>query len=296
VTPIRFTEWATVGDLEHDTRLEAAADALHARPSRDWEGAPDSPAGGFLAALALRAAGCATRLPRPVSFACQFVRQPSFDPVLVRVSTLHASERTAALRVSMTQSEAPTLEALVWAAANDMPGYAVEFAPIPEFPGPEGLPSIFAAAPAGGAQVPRCWQHAEFRCLPPPALRECARPDPVLRAWHRFVPTAVQEESWVDAGRVLFLVHARALSPLCSQHGGPVWALPPVGSGIDLAVQLHRDTRRSEWLMVEGRVPAAVDGIVHSQLGVWAPDGSLVASATSSLLCRRGALGEAQAA
>lgn len=285
-----------MGDLERDTRLDGTPDALRAELSRDWEGAPGSPAGGFLAALALRAAGCATPLPRPVSFACQFVRQPSFGPVQVRVSTLHASERTAALRVSMTQSEAPTLEALVWAAANDMPGYAVEFAPIPEFPGPEGLPSIFAAGPAACAGVPRCWQHAEFRCVAPGALVNGARRDPVLRAWHRFVPTPVHADAWVDAGRVLFLVYARALSPLLAQHGGPLWGLPPVGSGIDLSVQLHRDTRTSAWLLVEGRVPAAADGIVHSQLGAWATDGSLVASATSSLFCRRGTLGEARAA
>jgi len=275
-----------MGDLERDTRLEGEAGLYRAPLSRAWEGAPRTPIGGFLAALALRAAGQATPLARPVSFACQFARRPRFAPVDLAVSTLCESERTAALRVSITQSEAPILEALVWAVAEELPGYAVEFAAMPEHPGPEGLPSVLAAAHEQGRLCAPFWRHAEFRARWREPGEAGAPRDPVARAWHRFVPQMTYDDPFVDAARILILAEVSALSPLLFHQACCVSELAYPAATVDLTVQLHRDSRKADWLLVDGRVPAASAGIVHSQLGIWARDGGLVASAASTLVCR----------
>jgi acyl-CoA thioesterase len=284
-----------MGDLERATRLEGGDGRYRGVLSADWEGPGGVPAAGVLAALALRAAGCETSFRRPVSFAGHFVRTPRFGEVDLRVVPLHESERTAALRVTLTQSEAPILEASVWAAAEAMPGYAVEFAPIPEHPGPEGLPSILEAAEQRGNPLPPCWRHVEFRSRWREPGQAGAPRDPVSMAWHRFVPTANYDDAFVDAGRIVMLAELSAMSPLLFHSACYATELPYVTPCCELTVQLHRDTRKADWLMLEGRVPAAESGIVHTQLGAWARDGSLVASASGTLLCRTNTTAEAVA-
>ena len=39
------------------------------------------PSGGYLAALALRAAGLCAEIPRPASYYCHFLASPEFDEV-----------------------------------------------------------------------------------------------------------------------------------------------------------------------------------------------------------------------
>jgi hypothetical protein len=144
-----------MGDLHGDTQLEGGEGRYRACVSEAWEGAPGRPVPGFVLALALRAAGQASELPRPVSFTGSIIQVPRFGGVEIEVSKLSNGDRTAALRVSMTQSEAPILEGLLWTVADDLPGYAVEFAAIPEHPGPEGLPSVTDFAADAGRPMPR---------------------------------------------------------------------------------------------------------------------------------------------
>ena len=109
-------------------------------------------AGGFPAAPALRTVGEATESPWPVRFTGSATGAAPSGCVGVEVAKPFTGDRTAALRVSMTQSEAPTLEGSVWTAADEMPGYAAESASIPEYPGPEGLPSVTGLAGRSGRQ------------------------------------------------------------------------------------------------------------------------------------------------
>lgn len=275
-----------MGNLERDTRLGGAEGRYLARVGESWEGPPGRPAGGFLASLALRAAGRDSGLARPVSFTGTFVRPPRFGGVEIEVSKLSNGDRTAALRVSLTQSEAPILEGLVWTAADELPGYAVEFAPIPEHPGPEGLPSVTEAAAQAGRPLPRAWGGIEFRSRwgepgDPGAPRE-----PVARSWHRFQPEPSFADPFVDAARLVFLSEATALSPLLFHAGECIQRVPFLASCLDLSVQFHRDTRTADWLMLEASVPAAARGLAHVEHRFWGPDGTLVASARATLLCR----------
>ena len=65
-------------DLEHATRVEGDSGSYHARLSEDWE--IWGPNGGYLAAIALRAAGdVVAEIERPASFYCHFLSSPAFD-------------------------------------------------------------------------------------------------------------------------------------------------------------------------------------------------------------------------
>ena len=63
-------------DLEHATNVEAENDRYVAHLSEDWE--IWGPNGGYLAAIALRAAGLVAQIQQPASFYCHFLSSPAF--------------------------------------------------------------------------------------------------------------------------------------------------------------------------------------------------------------------------
>ena len=71
-------------DLEQATYLDVENGRYRAQLSKDW--GIWGPNGGYLAAIALRAAGEVANIQRPASFYCHFLSSPSFDTVELTVS------------------------------------------------------------------------------------------------------------------------------------------------------------------------------------------------------------------
>jgi hypothetical protein len=71
-------------DLEQATYLDGENGRYRAQLSKDW--GIWGPNGGYLAAIALRAAGEVANIQRPASFYCHFLSSPSFDTVELTVS------------------------------------------------------------------------------------------------------------------------------------------------------------------------------------------------------------------
>lgn len=107
-----------MGDFAVDTAVEGEGGRYTARLSRDWE--IWGPNGGYVAAIALRAAGAATALRRPASFAAHYLSVAEFDQVELTVTPLRAAKRAVSLRVAMTQRERPVLDAVVWVVDDDL--------------------------------------------------------------------------------------------------------------------------------------------------------------------------------
>jgi len=128
-----------MGDFAADTEVSGGRGRYDATLSADWR--IWGPNGGCLAAIALRAAGRATRLPRPVSFSCHFLSVAEFGEVEIDVVPLRTGRRTASLRVSVRQGERSVLEAIVW-AADHLDGLVHVDARAPEVPPPESLRPI----------------------------------------------------------------------------------------------------------------------------------------------------------
>jgi acyl-CoA thioesterase len=103
-----------VGDFEKDTRLTRVDEGelrFRGNISSDWK--IWGPNGGYLAAIALRAAGHAAKISRPASFSCHMLAMPEFREVQLVVEVLRSGRSAESIRVAMYQGERRILEALV---------------------------------------------------------------------------------------------------------------------------------------------------------------------------------------
>jgi acyl-CoA thioesterase len=268
-----------MGDFSLDTRVEGEGGRYRAVLSEDWR--VWGPNGGYLAAIALRAAGAEASIPRPVAFAAHFVSIARFEPVEIEVVTLQRGRRSESLRVSLRQGERAVLEAIVRTAAAGE-GLSHDAAAPPPVPPPDALPNmetVFAGEP--GPPFP-FWNNIE--CRPPDGLAHKDRAyggPPETRMWYRFRPAAVFEDPFLDAGRMLVLLDVLPWSAAWSHHGPTQWNAP----NLDLAAWFHRPASRCEWLLGTGEAPLAEDGLIGSSCRIYDQAGRLLASGGAQLLC-----------
>jgi acyl-CoA thioesterase II len=273
---------APVGDFAIDTAVEGGDGHYVARLSRDWE--IWGPNGGYVAAIALRAAGAATTLRRPASFVCHFLSVAEFEPVELTVTTLRATKRAASLRVSMTQHGRAILEGLAWVVEDRLTGLVHDDVQMPDVPTPERLKSIDELiAPADRAQRHRFWDNLEVRPLMWVPWSERKPDRPVWREWYRFRPRATFDDPFTDAARAALLIDTMAWPAACRAHGPDPGYVAP---SIDVSVQFHRTAPATEWLLCDASAPVAAHGLIGGQTRVWSPDGHLLASGVGQLLCR----------
>src|SRR6476620_5279 len=127
-----------MGDLAVDTAVEGRDGHYTARVSREWE--IWGPNGGYVASIALRAAGAQSRFNRPGPLVGHFLGVADFDTVDLEVTTLREAKRAESIRVSMTQRGQPIFDAMVW-AVGDVSGLEHDVTEMPEAPDPETLRS-----------------------------------------------------------------------------------------------------------------------------------------------------------
>src|SRR5712692_1957216 len=104
-----------MADFLEDTgieRIPGEPDRYRAELSPKW--AVWGPNGGYVAAIALRAAMARTRAARPASFHCHFLAVGEFAPVDVRVAVVGGGKRAESLRVEIMQQERLLLAATIW--------------------------------------------------------------------------------------------------------------------------------------------------------------------------------------
>jgi acyl-CoA thioesterase II len=267
-----------VGDFERDTRLGGDAGRFQATLSRDWE--IWGPNGGYVAAIALRAAGRVARVPRPASIACHFVSVARFEPVDVEVRPVHQGRRSESLRVAISQGGRPVLEALVRTALEG-PGLEHVFGGAPQVPGPEGLPRADELRDPARPRFP-FWDNLEVGVLHPERFREQpAARDPVWREWYRFRPRATFDDPFLDAGRALLLLDTMSWPAACQPHPQSAYMAP----NLDVAVWFHAAAPDSDWLFSEHECRIATGGLMGTTGRVWSRDGRLLASGGAQLFC-----------
>jgi acyl-CoA thioesterase len=285
-----------MGDFAVDTRVEGSNGSYRATLSRDWE--IWGPNGGYLAVIALRAAGAETDLRRPATFVCHFLNVAEFGGVDLAVHTLRASKRATALRVSMTQQTRPILEALVWVVDAEAKGLEHDVTSMPAVPGPQTLKPYEELNLEGYPWFP-FWKNLETREIERisssstgrwrRADRSIAGP-PTWRAWLRYRPAATFEDPFVDAGRAVLLLDTMTWPAAVQPHPFPS---PYIAPSMDVSVQFHRSAPRCEWLFCDTRAPVATGGLIGGQSQVWSADGRLLATGISQLFCRPNPMYEA---
>ncbi len=258
-----------MANLEADTAVEGSDGEWKAELSSDWE--IWGPNGGYLASIALRAAGAHSKLRRPASLACHYLDVARFDELRLRARTLRASRRAESVEVTATQGGRVVLVALVWVVADDLGGLSCDAGPPPEVPAPPALASTDELV-SGTEQGPMFpfWANLEHRpttWIPPEERALAPGGAPELTSWLRFRPQATFADPFVDAARLVILLDTFPWPAAIRAH--PADELTYIAPSLDVGVILHRLEPSSEWLLVQATSPAAADGLVGGRAQVW---------------------------
>ncbi len=251
--------------LEEATRLDGTGGHYTARLSPEWR--IWGPNGGYLATLALRAAGMCADIPRPAGIHATFLRSPRFDDVTLDVVTLKRGRRTEVFRVTMTQDDRPVLSAQVQTAAV-APGYETQPAQAPHVSSPDASTVIEPGGPYP------FWANLSRRSTSDPGGTH-------LREWLRFRPRPRFDDPFVDTARSLVLLDTYGWPAFWHTHGDG----PFIAPSLDINASFHPVDPPSDWLLID----CAVQVGRHCRIGVtskvWDTGGHLVATGASQLYC-----------
>ena len=267
-----------MADFLQDTAIASIAGepgCFRAELSPKW--AVWGPNGGYVAAIALRAAMAGSRAARPASFHCHFLAVGDFAPVDVRVVSLGGGKRAESLRVEMIQQDKLLLTATVWMVADGLQGFAHDFGAAPQVPGPNALRGYQELAEEYDQWYP-IWRSMEGR---PIRWREGpGRPE--SQTWLRFTDTAIPDRQ-ADALRQLFWLDFPGWNATIAAHEWPFRFLAP---NLDLTVQFHRFAPQENWMLADGVCLVAEDGLIGCVSRLWSEDGKLLATGTSKHMSR----------
>jgi acyl-CoA thioesterase II len=259
-----------------DTALYERQGELGATISSRWE--IWGPNGGYLAAIALRAAGLrAGPGHRPAGISCQYLRRGLFGPAALEVEPLKRGRNADCLSVRMLQEERPTLSAQVWttaAAPDSGPAYC-ELGP-PDVPGPEALDP-----PEPHPGDLSFWRNFDVRLASP---ARPGRPDPRgarSARWVGFRDFAPGADAYLDQARALLLIDTMLWPAYWSRHADESAVLAP---SLDVSAWFHGESGADDWLLIDSHAPIARGGLIYGEARVWSRDGRLLASGGSNML------------
>src|SRR5262245_8789239 len=200
----RITSVRGMGDFALDTDVVGGDCRYRARLSADWE--IWGPCGGYVAAIALRAAGAQSEFELPVSAHCHMLGVAAFDDVELQATSLRRGRRGESIRVSMCQGDRPVCEMLVWLAAEG-DGLEHDWTQPPAVPSPPAVPTVQEQVSDWEPWYP-FWTNFEYRpfdWVPNEQRAEVAPLAPRYDGWFRYLPVARFDDPLVEAGRVLLL-------------------------------------------------------------------------------------------
>ena len=277
-----------MGDLDEDTRVERVGPGRYrGSVSADW--ALWGPVGGYVAAIALRAAGAHSGRPFPASLSCHYLSPARFDVVDIEVECLRTTRNATSLAVRMTQKDTPVLSALVWAVADDIRGPERPLSVPPDVPGPdevsvdeaEVLLARSQSRTVSSTATGTFWRNLELRTVAATGdHREVGGAE--VHSWTKFRARAFFSDPWVDACRELVSIDL-AIFPAVARalDGGRYVTL-----SIDLYAAFHAPPPAEDYLLVAAQSTAAGAGLVSGTAQTWSRDGTLTSSGGSQLICR----------
>lgn len=270
-----------MSDFGDDSAVTRAADGtVLARVSPAWDGF--GPNGGFLATLALRAAGeCAEGIPAS-TIHCQFLNAPEHGEIGFTVTPLARSTRSVTIEVIGRQPGRAVLAALVRAVRPAPAGRTLALDRPPDVPGPELLRPTEELLPAKLLHLVPMTRNFEVRPVtwerswpPPPGRR------PAYLGWCRFRPTPVFADPLVAAGRALVLLDSYVWAAVerGTEGGGGLWA-----RSTDLSVTILDPGVAEEWLLCDVTVVRLGHGSITAAGTVWSPGGAALATGQMNMV------------
>jgi len=270
-----------MGDIALETQVTEVGDpdaegprSFTAMVHPDWE--IWGPEGGYVAAIALRAAGAASPFARPASFFCHYLSVAAFEPVDLVVTTLRSGRTVLSQRVEMTQHGRRVLDAMVWSVGQVEGLVHADFRP-PEVPGPDDLKSPQELRPDDDGPPFKFWDNFDQRPVdfvlewPPEGPLE-----PTWRTWIRSIPRATFDDPWADAARSLIVLDVMSWPAGHRPHAHLEHGF--IAPSLDLYASFQHSGMDDEWLLLDGHSPVADDGLLSWNGRVWTRDLRLVAS------------------
>jgi acyl-CoA thioesterase len=267
-----------MGDLGLETavtEVDATEDGTRrftAMVHSDWE--IWGPEGGYVAAIALRAAGVASPFERPASFFCHYLSVAAFEPVDVVVTPLRSGRTVLSQRVEIAQQGRRILDAMVWSVGHVEGLVHADLHP-PDVPDPEDVTTFEQRDPDRPQFT--FWKNFEQRNLdhvavwPPPGPLE-----PTWRSWLRCVPPVDLEDPWVDAARTLIVLDVMSWPAGHRPHAHLEHGF--IAPSLDLYASFQHSGSEHEWILLDGHSPVADDGLLSWTGRVWTRERRLVAS------------------
>lgn len=260
-------------DLDTATRLDGADGSYTIDLSDNWQ--LWGPSGGYLSAIALRAAGEIAQLERPVSYYCHFVRAPKFDVVDVRATMIRPGSRAESIGVEIHQDGKLMLDAMIrTASVGD--GFRHQRGQAPEVRRPDDVREFRWEGP--GADDYTYWNNFERRALS--GRYDENQRDPVQMEWFRSLPTPSFANPFIDASRSLMALDTWGYIAANRAYFDESFIAP----NLDTSAWFHDIGAQTDWLLIDHTSPIARDGVIAVDGKVWSEDGVLVASGAAHLL------------
>jgi len=271
-----------VGDLGEQTAVTPVGDAVTdddvhqftALVHPDWE--IWGPEGGYVAAIALRAAGAVSPFDRPASFFCHYLSVAAFEPVDLEVTTLRSGRTVLSQQVHMSQHGRPVLQAMVW-SVGQVEGLLHEDVHPPDAPDPDDLKSPQELWPDRERPPFSFWDNFDQRPVdphdewPPKEALE-----PTWRNWVRCRPSPDVADPWIDAARTLVVLDVMSWPAGHRPHAHRPHSF--IAPSLDLYVSFQHSGDQDEWLLLDGHAPVSADGLLSWNGRVWSRDRRLIAS------------------
>ncbi|MGY4177709.1 acyl-CoA thioesterase [Bradyrhizobium sp. USDA 4518] len=267
-----------MGSLAEDTAVTRNGDRLSIALTEEW--GLWGPNGGYLAAIAVRAAGVvAPAGHRPVTYSCQFLSSPRFEEVELAVTPVRQGRSAWCLNVQMRQSDRLCLQAQIWTTDRSV-GPQQTHPRMPDVPRPDVLKPFKEYVPTPYVTYP-FWAHIESRPVDvyPPHARNPHGPRQCV--WQRLIDFDAGGDPFVEATRSLVLLD-------CMQWPTFERSLPQSPSytapSLDFAAWLHQPALDYDWVLIDAHADHAGSGLIHGGGRIWSPKGELIATGGSQSL------------
>ena len=260
------------------TELERGANGYRATLDPVWD--IWGPAGGYIAAIALRAVREeASEGHRPVSIMGQFIRVARPGTLDVTVSPVKQGA-SALWNVALAQEGQAVFHAQIWTTARRDPAIPVQ-PTAPDVPGPAGLPDQEAIVAERGLPLNPFWKNLESRPVnfrtfddPPADLAHQYR-------WMRFREWSAPADPFLDAMRTALLIDL-AIWP---GHWHRISERAPyLAPSLDLTVYFHTNADAGEWLLSDADSDVSGEGLLSGRVRVWSEDGRALATGSGHCL------------
>lgn len=238
------------------------------------------PAGGYIAAIALRACGKHAAIGhRPVTLLGQFVRVAKPGALTVQVDQMKQGGN-ALFAITLTQAEQPVVLAQVWTTARNDASLSVQ-PTMPDVPAPHALRGQDELVAERGVQQMAFWSNIEGRPVhfrfhsDPPAA------DPRHRRWMRLRDWAANDDPFLDAMRSVLLIDIGVWLAHWHRLTEPAAYVAP---SLDLAVHSHGRAPAGEWLLSDADTDVSGNGTISGSVRIWSEDGRAVATGSGHCL------------